>query len=464
MNYTKRRDAFLAAIDRPVVLFAGGEVSRNYPANPYPYRADGNFLYFFDSPEPGSAALFDPQEKTVTLFLPARTVADALWHGAQSSFDAMRERHRVHAVLPVEELEAQAARLLKGRQADSVAVADWKAAQRARALTGQELVFDDPTRCARADVIKALAALRLRKDAEELAVMRRTALVTREAHVLAMRHSKPGVSEQLLAGYVEGTFAQHGCTSAYGTILSVRGEVLHNHAHGNTLKAGDVVLLDAGAEDASGLCSDVTRCWPVGGPFTPEGRDVYELVLASELAAVAAVKPGARFRDLHLLSSRVITEGLLAMGLLKGKADALVEAGAHALFFPHGLGHQLGLDVHDLETFGDQVLYAPGRKRSEQFGLAYLRMDLDLAPGMTFTIEPGVYFVPAILRSPELREKFAGQVNFDRAEQFLAMNGGRGFGGVRIEDNVLCTESGGENLTQAIPKGRSELEALVGTA
>jgi len=361
-------------------------------------------------------------------------------------------------------LEAQVARLSRGRQVDSVAIADWKATLRARALTGEELVFDDPTRCGRAEVLKALGVLRLRKGPEEVAVMRRTAEVTREAHVLAMKHSKPGVMEQLLAGHVEGAFARHGCTAAYGTILSVRGEVLHNHAHGNTLRSGDVVLLDAGAEDASGLCSDVTRCWPVGGPFTPEGRDVYDLVLASEQAAIAAVRPGARFRDLHLLSSRVIAEGLVAMGLLKGKPDALVEAGAHALFFPHGLGHQLGLDVHDLETFGDQVLYAPGRKRSEQFGLAYLRMDLDLEAGMTFTVEPGVYFVPAILRSPEFRAKFAGQVNFERAERFLGMNDGRGFGGVRIEDNVLCTERGSETLTQAIPRKREELEALAGTA
>jgi len=279
-----------------------------------------------------------------------------------------------------------------------------------------------------------------------------------------MRHSRPGVAEQLLAGHVEGTFARHGCVPAYGTILSVRGEVLHNHAHGNTLAQGDIVLLDGGAEDASGYCSDVTRCWPVGGPFSPEGRDVYELVLKAEQAAIAAVRPGARFRDLHLQASRLMAEGLAAMGLLRGSAEGLVESGAHALFFPHGLGHQLGLDVHDLETFGDQVLYPGGRARSAQFGLASLRMDMDLEPGMTFTIEPGLYFVPAILRAADFREKFKAQVDFERAERFLAMNGGRGFGGIRIEDNVLCTERGAEVITAAIPRQRAELEALVGTA
>lgn len=464
MAFTARREKFLDALDRPVVLFSGAEISRNYPANPFPFRADSTFLYFFEQPEPSSAAFFDPAARAVTLFVPERSVADALWDGAKPSFDALKERHRVHAVLPIGQLEAHVAALAKGRQVDSIPVPDWKATDRARKLTGEDLDFDDPARSGRARVVQAIAALRLRKDALELGLMRRTAAITREAHLLAMRHSRPGVAEQLLAGQVEGTFARHGCAPAYGTILSVRGEVLHNHAHGNTLAAGDIVLLDAGAEDESGYCSDVTRCWPVGGPFTPEGRDVYELVLKAEQAAIAAVRPGVRFRDLHLQASRLIAEGLVAMGLLKGSVDGLVEAGAHALFFPHGLGHQLGLDVHDLETFGDQVLYAGGRTRSAQFGLAYLRMDLDLEAGMTFTIEPGLYFVPAILRAADFREKFKAQVNFERAERFLAMNGGRGFGGIRIEDNVLCTERGAEVITAAIPRERAELEALVGTA
>jgi Xaa-Pro aminopeptidase len=294
--------------------------------------------------------------------------------------------------------------------------------------------------------------------------MARTAAVTKEAHLAAMAYSKPGVTEQLLAGHVEGTFAKGGCAPAYGTILSVRGEILHTHSHRNTLQAGDVVLLDAGAEDLeSGLCSDVTRCWAVGG-FTPEGRDVYDTVLRANLAAIDAVKPGARFKDLHLLASRVVAEGLVNMKLLMGSPSSLVESGAHALFFPHGLGHQLGLDVHDLETFGDRVHYPNGRTRSTQFGLSFLRMDMDLEAGMTFTIEPGLYFVPEILRNPEFRERFKGQVDFNRAEQFLAMNQGRGFGGIRLEDDVLCTPSGADVLTAAIPKLLSDVEGLVGTA
>lgn len=461
MSFVQRREKLLASLSRPLVLFSGGAISRNYPANTYPFRADSNFLYFFERPEPGSAALFDPEDKSVTLFLPERTMGDALWHGEVESFEAVKLRSGVQRVLAVEQLETHLQTIAKGRQLDAVAVADFKSTQRARHVTGQDLQFDDPTKVGRGEVLDAIAALRLKKGPEELAEMRKTAIVTHEAHVAAMKASKPGVKEELLAGLVEGAFARSGCVQAYGTILSVRGEVLHNHHHGNTLAAGDIVLLDAGAEGEAGYCSDVTRCWPVGGAFSPEGRDLYELVLKSEVHAIAQIKPGVRYRDLHLSACRVLAQGLVELGLLTGSADSLVEAGAHALFFPHGLGHQIGLDVHDLEAFGDRIHY-PARQRSPQFGLGYLRMDMDLAEGMVFSIEPGLYFVPAILRNPEFRSKFKGQVNFEKAERYLAMNGGRGFGGIRIEDDVVCTAGGSEVLTASIPKARLEIEALAG--
>ncbi len=465
MNFAERRKRFLAALDGPVLLMAGGLLSRNYPANTFPYRADSTFLYFFERPEPGSAAFFDPAAGQVTLFLPERTVADALWHGSMEPFDAVKARQQVDAVLAVEQLEAHVATLSRGRKVRSLAVADWKATSRAKAITGEELDFDDATKVGQGALLDVVAKLRLHKAEDELAELRRLVPVTREAHVLAMTHSKPGVSEQFLAGLVEGAFARGGCTAAYGTILSVRGEVLHNHDHRNTLQQGDVVLLDAGAESLdTGYCNDVTRDWPVGGAFSPEGRDLYDLVLQSEVDAIAAVKPGVRYRDLHLRACRVLAEGLVRMGLLVGDPDGLVQSGAHAVFFPHGLGHQLGLDVHDLEAFGDRIHYPGGRTRSTQFGTQYLRMDLDLVPGMVFTIEPGLYFVPAILRNPEFRERFKTQVKWDRAEQFLAMNGGRGFGGIRIEDDVVCTATGVEVLTASIPKARAEIESLAGSA
>ena len=462
-HHKARRRQFLAAIDSPVLLMAGGWISRNYPANWHPFRADSTFLFFFPDPEPNAAALFDPKDRSVTLFLDERTQADALWHGPVPSFADVKKAIGVDAVEKRADLKRLVQKKCGRRSVRTVAIADPRATAEARAITGDKVDFFDAAKVAHADVVAAIAKLRCHRTSEELAEMRRAAAVTREAHTLAMARTRPGIYEQELVGHVEGTFARHGCVPAYNTILSVRGEVLHNHAHDNLLHETDLVLLDAGAEAASGYCADVTRTWPVNGRFSPEAADVYDVVLAAEKAAIEAVRPGARYRDLHLLACRVLAEGLVGMGLLKGDPDELVASGAHALFFPHGVGHLLGLDVHDMEAFGDRVAYGAGRTRSKQFGTAYLRLDLDLTPGMCFTIEPGIYFVPAILRDPAFRKQFRGQVDFARTERFLTMNSLRGFGGVRIEDDVLCTEDGHETLTAAVPKERIAVEALVGS-
>lgn len=459
-----RRSRLLDQIQKPVLLMAGGERSRNYPDNPYPYRPDSNFLYFFGHPEPGSAALFDPQDGKVTLFLSERSAAGALWHGAVPAFDEMQRHHGVDAVLGVSTLQKSVKQITGSRGVESIAVADAKATQLAREVTGQDLDFYDGTKVATAELIQAIGQMRVAKGDEEIAEMRQTAEVSREAHVAAMAHTRVGVSEQELAGIVDGCFARHGCVPAYNSILSVRGEVLHNHCHDNVLQDGDILLLDAGAENGHGYCSDITRCWPANGEFTPEGREIYDIVLRAELAAIQMVKPGVRYRNVHMQASKVVAEGLVAMGILKGDADQLVEDGAHALFFPHGVGHLIGLDVHDMETFGDAIAYPAGRTRSKQFGTAYLRLDIDLGPGMCFTIEPGIYFVPAILHGEEFREQFKSRVDWDKAESFLQMNNGRGFGGIRIEDDVLCTEGGYDVLTKSTPKEREEVSELVGSA
>jgi Xaa-Pro aminopeptidase len=279
-----------------------------------------------------------------------------------------------------------------------------------------------------------------------------------------MAESRPGATEQELAGTVAGCYARHGCSTGYSTILSVRGEVLHNHSHGNTLRAGDLLLMDSGAERPSGSGADVTRAWPVTGEFSSEQRDVYRIVLDAQLASEEAVRPGARWLEVHLASARVIARGLVDLKLLNGDPDDLVARGAHTLFFPHGVGHFLGLDTHDLRVFGDRVLYPAGRKRSTEFGTDMLRMDPDLEPGMVVTVEPGIYFIPALIRGEAFRTRFPDAVNWERAAKYLEMNDGRGFGGVRIEDDLLVTEDGHRNLTPGIPKEPGEVEAAVRTA
>jgi Xaa-Pro aminopeptidase len=460
MTFAKRREQLLSRLSRPLLLAAGQPLARNYPANTFPFRADSNFLYFFEAPEAGSMALFEPRSKQVTLFLPRRTVEDSLWHGELESFAQARARHHVDEVLEVDGLEDELRRRSLLGNLDALAVADNVTTNTLSRLTNQTLNFAQPDAVGALSVREQIASLRLLKTTDEIAVMRRTALATKAAHVAAMRMTTEGLTEQDLCAQVEFQFAKHGCTSAYQTILSVRGEVLHNHGHNNVLRNGDIVLLDGGAEDLStGYCSDVTRCWPVAKRFEPLAAEVYALVLLAQQKAIDAVRPGIRFRELHLLCSRALADGLAQLGLLKGSADSLVEQGAHAMFFPHGLGHHIGLDVHDLESFGDAIHYPNGATRSAQFGLSFLRMDMALKENMTFTIEPGLYFVPAIVKSPSFRNTFAQAVSFEKAETFLSMNNGHGFGGIRIEDDILCTSAGAEVLTEAIPKSIRDIEA-----
>ena len=463
-HHKNRRKQFLASINSPVLLMAGGWISRNYPANWSAFRADSTFLFFFPEPEANAAALFDPLDKSVTLFLDERTAGDALWHGPTPGFAEMKRKLGVTKIEKREDLERIVKKKIGKRKATTLAIADPRATAEAKKITGHRVDFYNTKKVGDPAVVLAIAALRNHRDQEEIAEMRKAAAITRDAHKLAMAHTRAGVTEQELVGHVVGTFSKQGCVEAYGTILSVRGEVLHNHDHSNTLRNGDLVLLDAGAELPSGYCGDVTRTWPVNGRFSPTQRDIYDIVLAAEKASIAMVKPGVRYRDIHLESCRVIADGMQQLGLLNGKTEDLVATGAHTLFFPHGVGHLIGIDVHDMEGFGELVAYAPGRKRSTDFGTAFLRNDIDMATGMCVTIEPGIYFVPPILHDAKFRKQFKSQVNFAKVERYLTMNQKRGFGGVRIEDDVLCTKSGRTVLSAQVPKERADLEALIGSA
>ena len=260
-----------------------------------------------------------------------------------------------------------------------------------------------------------------------------------------------GARESEIVAAMLGPMAAAGTTPAYNPIVTARGEVLHNHRHDGTLREGDLLLADVGAESAGGWASDVTRTWPASGTFSTTQRAIYDLVLASQTSAIAAVRPGVRYRDVHLTAARTLTRGLVDLGILRGDVDALVADGVHALFFPHGVGHLIGLDVHDMEDLGDLAGYAEGRARSVQFGLSYLRLDRDLDASMAITIEPGFYRVPAILNGA-LRKAAGDRVNDAELARFSDVRG------IRIEDTVLVTEQGADVLTAAIPKDTSAVE------
>jgi Xaa-Pro aminopeptidase len=294
---------------------------------------------------------------------------------------------------------------------------------------------------------KAVVAQRSYKGAAEVADIEAAVNVSRDMYLAAMPATKPGRYEREIVAEIARIAAARGFAFSFPPICSVHGETLHNPFHANKLQAGDVMVLDSGVETPRHNASDITRTIPVGGAFTSRQREIYEMVLRAQVTAIAAIKPEVPYKDVHLLAARSFATDLKAAGLMKGDVDEAVAAGAHALFFPHGLGHMLGMDVHDMENLGEQFVgYDDSVTRSTQFGLGYLRLARKLEPGFVLTVEPGLYFIPALIDQWKAAQTCAAFINYDTVEQY------RDARGYRIEDNVLVTKDGHRVLGAPIPK------------
>jgi Xaa-Pro aminopeptidase len=305
------------------------------------------------------------------------------------------------------------------------------------------------------ELIKAVVSLRSIKEEVEIEEIESAVGIAYEMHVTAMKMCKPGVREQDIFGAIEGIALAKGAGPSFPTILSINGQTLHNHAHNNILREGRMMVTDCGAETNLHYASDFTRTTPVGGRFSDRQRDIYEVVLKANTEAIDAAKPGISNLDLHLMACRIIASGMKEIGLMKGDTNEAVTAGAHALFMPHGLGHMMGLDVHDMEGLGeDYVGYNEEIKRSFQFGLSFLRFALPYKQGHVFTIEPGIYFIPELINQWKSEKKFREFINYDK------VIGYKNFGGIRIEDNLLITEKGHRLLGKPIPKTAAEIESV----
>lgn len=447
--HAERRRSLTKTVKSPILLMGNGHRPRNLPMSPVPFRQDSNFLYFTGCTTPGAAVLMVDEQSTLYLTPPAED--DALWHGITKTIEQAAAALGFARVRPINDLEKDA------RAIDDIAtlaVPDLAQTQRAAAITGTSLAYG--TKNGHDGLIDAVISMRRIMSAAELDQMRETAVVTERAHRAAMAVTAPGVHERVIASTFQDVVNRAGLTLAYSSIVTIRGEVLHNFEYVNTAEDGHLLLLDGGAEAASGYATDVTRTWPVSGQFSARQRAAYAAVLEAQLTSIDMVRSGTRYKDVHMQTARVIARFLADEGLLTCSPDAAIESGAQALFFPHGVGHLLGLDVHDMENFGDRASYPPNRTRSPQFGTGYLRLDLDLEPNMVVTIEPGFYVVPAILTDPTLRERFSNQVNFDKAMSWI------GFGGIRIEDDVVVTSGDPEVLTETIPKSIDDVESAVG--
>lgn len=451
--YNQRRSVLGKALYSGLLLFLGNdEMGMNCKDNTYHFRQDSSFLYYFGLDQPNLAAVMDLDEGKSIIFGDEMSVEYIVWMGAQPTIAEQAAQVGVLETRPYDELEAY---LQKAASRPIHYLPPYRANHtiKLHQLLGKPL--NVVSNHASVELIQAIVQQRSVKSAEEIAEMEKAVNVTGQMHIQAMRQAKAGMKEAELAGLVEGMAVASGGNLAYPVIMTVNGQTLHNHYHGNTLQSGQMVLGDYGAETGLHYAGDITRTFPVDKTFTSRQKDIYNLVLKAEVDCIEALKPDMLYRDMHLKSAKIILDGLKTLGLTKGNMDDALEAGAYGLFFPHGLGHQIGLDVHDMENLGENYVgYRNGIERSKLFGLKSLRLAKELKTGYVLTVEPGIYFIPELIDQWKVEGRFKEFINYDAVEKY------KDFSGIRIEDNILITETGYRILGEPIPKTVKEVEAL----
>ncbi len=443
----QRRQKLAKLINFPILLWSGGSSPRNFPSNLFPFRANSNFLYFAGIPLQNAVIRLDGGH--LELFLDDPEPSKILWHGEFPTRDQIAATIGADHARPMSELKS----LVK--DAATIPVQDAATWTQQSQLLSRWILPQNSLQGIDLELAKAIISLRLTHDAEALTELRKAAAISVKAHQVGMAATLTAKKESEVRAAMEAEIIAHNMTTAYNSIVTVHGEVLHNEKYHHHLHPGNLLLADVGAETEMGWAADITRTWPVSGKFSSTQRDIYNLVLAAHDACIAKIYPGVEYSDIHLLAAHVIVEGLVDLGIFQGNPADLVEMDAQALFFPHGIGHLLGLDVHDMEDWEDLAGYAEGRKRSDRFGLCYLRLNRPLQPGMLVTIEPGFYQVPAILNDQKLRSKYQNVVNWERLAAFADVRG------IRIEDDVLVTQTGSEVLTSDLPNSAEAIENLV---
>lgn len=455
--YQDRRNKLRSLLKSGLVIFHGNNESpMNYPGNTYRFRQDSSFLYFFGLSMPGLAGVIDIDTGKDILFGNDIDIDDIIWMGPQPSIKELAQKIDVKETYPMDKLTDVVSDALKRKR-----IVHFLPPYRAENKLILERMLNIPASSlkdkASTDLIKAVVTLRSIKDEHEIAHLDQIMSTGYQMHTTAMKMAQPGIYEREIAGFIEGIALSHGGAVSFPVILSKHGETLHNHYHGNKLSAGDLMICDAGFESEMGYATDHTRTFPVGGKFSKQQKDIYQIVLDANNTATEAIKPGVLYRDVHMIAATVIAEGLKSLGLMKGDTKEAVEAGAHAMFFPHGLGHMMGLDVHDMEDVGENFVgYDKSIQRSEQFGTAYVRLARKLQPGFVLTVEPGIYFIPALIDKWNEERLHSQFINFDKVNEF------RNFGGIRLEDDILVTETGHRLLGKnRIPITINEVEKTI---
>ncbi len=453
--YVRRRATLLQKMQeagaKGLILFVGNaEAPAQYKDNCYKWRQDSSWLYFMGLDEPLMAALLDIDAGTETLFADDVDIDDIIWMGPQPSVRSKADAVGVAQTQPYGALEATVAKALTaGRALHFLPPSRYY-----NTLKLQQLV---PGRKPSEALIKAVISLRLVKEDIEIEAIDAACALGYEMHSVARDAIVPGIIEQDIVGKMEGVALAKGWGVSFPTILTQHGETLHNHIHDKIIEPGKLMVIDAGVESNEHYASDFTRTYPTSGKFTTKQREVYQIVYDCNELAFQMARPGITYREVHLATARKMLEGLSALGLVKGDLDEMVAKGIAGLFQPHGLGHNMGLDVHDMEDLGENLVgYDPDQQRAKQLGLGSLRMARRLVPGHVITDEPGIYFIPALIEKFKKEGLGYDFVNYAKLESYYD------FGGIRIEDDVLITENGARRLgPKRLPASPEEVEAAM---
>lgn len=455
--YEKRRAQIKGMLKNGIGLFLGNtESPMNYTDNTYRFRQDSTFLYFFGIDSPGFAAIIDFESGNEIIFGNDADIDDIIWMGNQISVADRAARVGVLNVQPFTSLAGFLNNVInQGRKIHYLPPYRHYNILLLNSLLGIKTnrIKDYPS----LELTKAVINCRSVKDEHEISEIEKACQIGYQMHVTAMNMAIEGNWEYNVAGTIEGIALNNGGCCSFPVICSQNGQILHNHDHSQMLKNNRLLIVDAGAETNMHYASDFTRTIPVGGKFTNQQKDVYQIVLDANNAAAAAARPGITYQQVHLMACKIIAQGLINLGIMKGNADDAVNEGAHALFMPHGLGHMMGLDVHDMEDLGQiYVGYDDKTRPGKKFGLASLRMGRELEPGFVITNEPGIYFIPALIDKWKAEKINNDFINFDKLKSYLD------FGGIRLEDDLLITQSGCRLLGKRIPVNINDVESEVG--
>jgi len=456
-TYVARRDALMSQFDGGLLLFLGHTDSpMNYADNPYHFRQDSTFLYYFGLNQAELAAIIDVDAGTSTIFGDELSIDYIVWMGDLPTVASRAERVGASDTQPRTALAEILGRAVAAGRAIHF-LPPFRAETKLHLRDLLEVPHDEAISEASAELIKAVVAQRNYKTDEEVSEIERAVATSVSMHEAAIRMARPGMKEMEISAEVERIAMAAGGSVAFPVIATINGQTLHNHFHGNTISDGDLFLLDTGAETAMGYAGDLTTTFPVSPRFSDQQKTIYEIMHSAYDAAVSALGPGVPNRDVHFAACRTIFEGMKGLGIMKGATDDALAAGAHAMVMPHGIGHMMGMDVHDMENLGEVEVGYAGKEKSTQFGLKSLRLARPLEPGFVLTIEPGIYFIPQLMDAWRAKGHLAEFIDYDELGKW------RDFGGVRNEEDFLITADGARRLGPRKPQTVEELEALRGS-